>query len=109
MDLFACDAPCGALTAAPCTSLRRDSEAERWEGFWAEDDSYYARLTRVESGRVEWFRLEDSRALAAASSGTQPAASRASGSARAARVFLIRRRGGTALPFVFWVRHPRSA
>lgn len=107
MDLIACDAPRGALTAAPCTSLRRDSEAERWEGFWAEDDSYYARLTRVESGGVEWFRLEDSRALAAtASSGT--VAARGPGTAQAARVFLIRRRGGPALPFVFWVRHPRS-
>ncbi len=68
MDLVACAAPCGRLEPAPDTGLRRNSEAERWEGFWM-DDSYYVRCTPA-AGEVRWYRQDDGQEDAAA--GTAP-------------------------------------
>lgn len=57
MNLVACDAPAGVLDSAPHTALRQDTAAEQWEGFWADDDRYYARCTTT--GGVAWYRLDD--------------------------------------------------
>jgi hypothetical protein len=54
MNLVACEAPTGALDAAPQTALRQDSSTERWTGFWGTDDRYYARCTTT-AGQVAWF------------------------------------------------------
>lgn len=54
MNLVACEAPTGALDAAPQTALRQDSSTERWTGFWGTDDRYYARCTTT-AGDVAWF------------------------------------------------------
>jgi len=57
MNLVACDAPAGVLDEAPHTALRQDTAAEQWEGFWADDDRYYARCTTAAG--VAWYRLDD--------------------------------------------------
>jgi hypothetical protein len=57
MNLVACDAPAGVLDEAPHTGLRQDTSAEQWEGFWADDDQYYARCTSAAG--VAWYRVAD--------------------------------------------------
>lgn len=57
MNLVACDAPAGVLDEAPHTALRQDTSTEHWEGFWADDDRYYARCTTAAG--VAWYRLDD--------------------------------------------------
>ncbi len=57
MNLVACDAPVGVLDEAPHTALRQDTSAEHWDGFWADDDRYYARCTTAAG--VAWYRLDD--------------------------------------------------
>jgi hypothetical protein len=62
MNLVACEAPGGALDAAPPTALRQDSLTERWAGFWGTDDRYYARCTTTSgdgSVRESWFCFTD--------------------------------------------------
>jgi hypothetical protein len=58
MNLVACDAPGGVLDEAPHTALRQDTSTEKWQGFWADDDRYYARCTTVD-GVASWYRLDD--------------------------------------------------
>jgi hypothetical protein len=58
MNLVACEAPVGALYAAPPTAMRQDSSTERWTGFWGTDDRYYARCATT-SGEVAWFCFAD--------------------------------------------------
>ena len=58
MNLVACDAPAGVLDEAPHTALRQDTSTEQWEGFWADDDQYYARCTTAAG--VAWYRMDDS-------------------------------------------------
>ena len=57
MNLVACDAPAGLLDEAPHTALRQDTSTEHWDGFWADDDRYYARCTTAAG--VAWYRLDD--------------------------------------------------
>jgi hypothetical protein len=57
MNLVACDAPAGVLDEAPRTALRQDTSTEHWDGFWGDDDRYYARCTS--SVGVTWFRFDD--------------------------------------------------
>jgi len=57
MNLVACDAPAGVLDSAPHTALRQDTSTEQWEGFWADDDRYYARCTSAAG--VAWYRMDD--------------------------------------------------
>jgi hypothetical protein len=57
MNLVACDAPAGVLDEAPRTALRQDTSTEHWDGFWGDDDRYYARCTS--SAGVAWYRLDD--------------------------------------------------
>src|SRR5579872_2166314 len=57
MNLVACDAPAGVLDEAPHTALRQDTSTEQWEGFWADDDQYYARCTTAAG--VAWYRMDD--------------------------------------------------
>ena len=57
MNLVACDAPAGVLDEAPHTALRQDTSTEHWDGFWADDDRYYARCTTTAG--VAWYRLDD--------------------------------------------------
>jgi hypothetical protein len=57
MNLVACDAPVGVLDEAPHTALRQDTSTEHWDGFWADDDRYYARCTTAAG--VAWYRLDD--------------------------------------------------
>jgi hypothetical protein len=62
MILVACEAPSGALDAAPQTALRQDSSTECWTGFWGTDDRYYARCTTTGEGatdQVAWFCFEE--------------------------------------------------
>ena len=59
MQLLPCSRPTGSLETAPRTSLRADSERERWAGFWCvTDDAYYTCCTDAE-GREVWFRMAD--------------------------------------------------
>lgn len=59
MHLLACSRPTGSLEAAPRTSLRADSEHERWEGFWSvKDGGYYARCVGV-YGSEQWYCIAD--------------------------------------------------
>lgn len=57
MNLVACDAPVGVLDEAPQTALRQDTSTEHWDGFWADDDRYYARCTTAAG--VAWYRMDD--------------------------------------------------
>jgi hypothetical protein len=57
MNLVACDAPGGVLDEAPHTALRQDTSTEHWDGFWADDDRYYARCTTAAG--VAWYCLGD--------------------------------------------------
>jgi hypothetical protein len=57
MNLVACDAPAGVLDEAPHTALRQDTSTEQWDGFWADDDQYYARCTTAAG--VAWYRMDD--------------------------------------------------
>ena len=55
MHLVSCARPSGPLERAPRTSLRVNTDAERWDGFWSVvDEAYYARCTRLDGGE-EWF------------------------------------------------------
>ena len=38
-------------------ALRQDTSTEQWEGFWADDDRYYARCTSTAG--IAWYRLQD--------------------------------------------------
>src|SRR5688500_12824822 len=58
MQLVTCPRPLGALESAPATSLAERTVDGRWEGFWAEDESYVARCTGADGG-VLWYRIED--------------------------------------------------
>ena len=59
MQLLPCNRPTGLLESAPQTSLRDDSEQERWEGFWSvADEHYYTRCIRTD-GAEQWYRLVD--------------------------------------------------
>jgi hypothetical protein len=57
MNLVACDAPAGVLDEAPRTALRQDTSTEHWDGFWGDDDRYYARCTS--SLGVAWYCFDD--------------------------------------------------
>lgn len=110
MDLMACDAPNGDLADAPHSSLRRDSGAERWDGFWGEDDRYYARLTWLESGRQQWFHLVDSApGNHGFDSTAAPVAARRASATRGTRIYLVRRRGGSRHPGIVRIRHAKGA
>lgn len=55
MQLVPCARPSGPLERAPRTSLRVNTDAERWDGFWSVvDEAYYARCTSL-GGTEEWF------------------------------------------------------
>lgn len=111
MELIACDAPSGSLADAPQSSLRRDSGAERWDGFWGEDDRYYARLTWIDSGREQWFHLVDSIRENRGSGAVTPAQGgvRRGAARRGAHIYLVRRRGGSRHPGIVRIRHAKGA
>ncbi len=59
MHLVACARPIGILEEAPRTSLRPESDGDRWDGFWcAGDEAYYTRRTSFD-GAEQWFRVAD--------------------------------------------------
>lgn len=61
MQLLPCHRPFGSLEPAPRTSLRADTEHERWEGFWSDvDERYYARCSGT-GGTEQWYRIADER------------------------------------------------
>ena len=72
MNLVACDAPAGVLDEAPHTALRQDTSTEHWDGFWADDDRYYARCTTAAG--VAWYRLDDGIEASVASPAFLPSA-----------------------------------
>ena len=72
MNLVACDAPVGVLDEAPHTALRQDTSTEHWDGFWADDDRYYARCTTAAG--VAWYRLDDGIEASVASPAFLPSA-----------------------------------
>ena len=92
MNLVACDAPAGVLDEAPHTALRQDTSNEHWDGFWADDDRYYARCTTPAG--ILWYRLDDVELGAAELAPTDQ-----SSSARAASTC----RGAARGPIVFRV------
>lgn len=109
MDLIACLPPAAALESAPVTALRRDSATERWEGFWA-DDTYFVRMTRLDSGAVEWFRLTDS-AQDDASIGSAPIGTTQPSGARVHGVrglILASGRGRMRRRCMVWMRRRKS-
>jgi hypothetical protein len=73
MNLVACDAPGGVLDEAPHTALRQDTSTELWDGFWADDDRYYARCTTAAG--AAWYRLDDGEELGSPELGPTPLAS----------------------------------
>ena len=58
MHLLPCKRPEGPLESAPRTGLRADTKDERWEGYWASDERYFARCVE-RSGREYWYRIVD--------------------------------------------------
>ncbi len=59
MHLVACARPIGSLEEAPRTSLRPETDGNRWDGFWcAGDEAYYTRRTSFD-GSEQWFRVAD--------------------------------------------------
>lgn len=90
MDLVACAAPRGVLEVAPAPGVRRDSTTELWEGFWAEDDRFYARCTRP-AGAIEWYRYEELEAVVDRPGyGHGPSATSNTGARRRTRTLLLR-------------------
>lgn len=59
MQLLPCNRPTGLLESAPQTSLRADSEQERWEGFWSVADEHYYTRSVGQEGAEQWYRLVD--------------------------------------------------
>ena len=61
MKLIPCAPPRGTVNAAPLTTLITPTmqQLERWEGFWGEDDVYYARLSASDESQESprWFRV----------------------------------------------------
>lgn len=77
MHLVACPRPIGALEEAPRTSLRQESDGDRWDGFWcAGDEGYYTRCTHRD-GSEEWFRMADEVAAVSAEPAALPLRPRA--------------------------------
>lgn len=73
MQLLACSAPTGALVAAPMTALQPAGIDGEWQGFWGEDDGYYVRRLRPESGVAEWYQLVELASELEAGKGSAPA------------------------------------
>ena len=70
MRLVACEKPEGPLEAAPRSALLVESDLPAGDGFWGDDDRYYARVEA--DGSVRWYTLENApagtpRALSAVS------------------------------------------
>lgn len=116
MDLIACPPPAVALESAPVTALRRDSATERWEGFWG-DDTYFVRVTRLDSGAVEWFRLADTahddvsiaRSASPAPSPAPPTPVRDRRQGHGVRgLILASGRGRMSPPAMVWMRRRKS-
>lgn len=115
MELVACSQPRGPLAAAPSSALHASSADERWEGFWGDDDAYYARRTDLITGATEWFQFaedyvtadragEDSRVERA----TRVEPARRNGAAM--RVLFARGRpSGRRVAAVLWIRAARRA
>lgn len=64
VQLLPCHRPTGSLESAPRTSLRVEAEHGQgeWEGFWCDDERYYARCARPD-GSEQWYRIEDERGV----------------------------------------------
>lgn len=113
MELVACSPPCGPLAAAPSSALHASSDAERWEGFWGEDDAYYARRTDLATGIAEWFQFGEE--LAVGRIEAQPRVERTARlepkrEGAAMRVLFARGRpSGRRVAAVLWIRAARRA
>lgn len=108
MDLVACSAPRGILEVAPAPGLRQDSPASLWEGFWAEDDRFYARCTRP-SGAIEWYRYEELEvAVDRPGSGHGPSAASNTGSRRRTRTLLLRTTRHSNQRYLLGVSRPKN-
>ena len=102
MQLLPCPRPIGPLESAPRTSLRADSERERWDGFWSEDERYYARCTRWD-GSEQWYRIEDTRGVIQfRRRGLQPRVS--AGVPRGSAMIVSTRAGGGSMLVGTWRR-----
>lgn len=108
MDLVACAAPRGILEVAPVPGLRQDSAMELWEGFWAEDDRYYARCTRP-AGTIEWYRYEELEvAVDRPGYGHGPSATSNIGARRRTRTLLLRTSRNPAQRYLLGVSRPKN-
>ena len=115
MELVACSPPRGPLAAAPSSALHASSAEERWEGFWGDDDAYYARRTDLITGATEWFQFGEEHAATARSS-EEPRVERATRveparrDGAAMRVLFARGRpSGRRVAAVLWIRAARRA
>ncbi|HSJ63358.1 MAG TPA: hypothetical protein VK922_05545 [Gemmatimonadaceae bacterium] len=108
MELVACAAPRGILEVAPTPGLRKDSPTELWEGFWAEDDRFYARCTRP-AGAIEWYRYEELEvAVDRPGSGHGPSATSNTGARRRTRTLLLRHSRNPAQRYLLGVSRPKN-
>ncbi len=108
MDLLACSAPRGILEVAPTPGLRQDSPTDLWEGFWAEDDRFYARCTSS-TGAVDWYRYEELEvAVDRPEYGRGASATSNTSARRRTRTLLLRTSRNPAQRYLLGVTHPRS-
>ncbi len=108
MDLVACAAPRGVLEVAPVSGLKQDSALELWEGFWAEDDRYYARCTTA-AGTIEWYRYEElEEAVGRPGYDHGPSATSNIGARRRTRTLLLRTSKDRSQRYLLGVSRPKS-
>ena len=108
MDLIACPQPTVALDSAPPTGLRQNTDSERWEGFWGEDDSYYVRLTHLHTGAMEWFRLADSRRDDVSVGSGSPAPPQRPEPQHGIRGVIVAGRGSSNRRGMLWIRRRKT-
>jgi hypothetical protein len=108
MNLVACAAPRGVLEVAPVPGARQDTAMEYWEGFWAEDDRYYARCTSA-TGAIEWYRYEElEEAVDRPGYDRGPSATSNVGARRRTRTLLLRTSKNRSRRYLLGVRRPKT-
>jgi hypothetical protein len=108
MDLVACAAPRGMLEVAPAPGLGQDSSTELWEGYWAEDDRFYARCTRS-TGAIDWYRYEELEvAVDRPGYDHGPSATSNIGARRRTRTLLLRTTRNPAQRYLLGVSRPKN-
>lgn len=90
------------------TGLRQDTQLELWEGFWADDDRFYARCTRP-TGAVEWYRYEElEEVVGRPGFGPGPSTSPATPARRRTRTMILRTARHPAHRYLLGVSRPKN-